>query len=79
MLKVVLAKPDEILYEGLAESVFLPGEYGEFEILTFHAPVMSVLKKGLVRIDDRIFSISDGIAKFDENNELVILAGSGTA
>jgi F-type H+-transporting ATPase subunit epsilon len=79
MLKVVLVKPDEILYEGLAESVFLPGEYGEFEVLTFHAPIMSVLKKGMVRIDERIFNISEGIAKFNEHNELIILAGPNAA
>jgi F-type H+-transporting ATPase subunit epsilon len=73
MLKVVLTTPKEVMFEGLAESVYLPGDYGEFEVLTFHAQIMSVLKKGIVRIDDRFFNIKEGFAQMDQNNELVIL------
>jgi F0F1-type ATP synthase epsilon subunit len=73
MLKVTLASPKEVIFEGLAESVFLPGDYGEFEVLSFHAQIMSVLKKGIIRIDDRFFNISEGFAHMDQNNELVVL------
>lgn len=73
MLKVILTNPNEVMFEGLAESVYLPGVYGEFEVLSFHAQIMSVLKKGIVRIDDRFFNIKDGFARMDQNNELVVL------
>lgn len=73
MLKVTLTNPNEVVYEGLAESLFLPGEYGEFEVLSFHCPIVSTLKKGAVRIDDRFFEIEHGIMKMDENNEVTIL------
>ena len=76
MFKVVLSKPDQVLFEGLAESVYLPGEYGEFEVLSFHSQIMSVLKEGLVRIDDRIYKINEGIARFNHNNELFIMVES---
>ncbi|MDI6787562.1 MAG: hypothetical protein QME51_04250 [Planctomycetota bacterium] len=63
----------EVLYEGLAESVFLPGEYGEFEVMSFHTPIISTLKKGKLRIDDLFFDIDGGIAKMDETNKMLVL------
>jgi len=57
----------------MADSVFLPGEYGELEILPFHAPIISTLKKGKLRIDDLFFEIKGGIAKMDESNKLLLL------
>jgi F-type H+-transporting ATPase subunit epsilon len=74
MVKVSLVTPQETLFEGLAESVFLPGEYGEFEVLAYHNPIVSTLTKGVVRIDERLFQISHGIARLNENNDLIILA-----
>jgi F0F1-type ATP synthase epsilon subunit len=73
MLQVTLLTGKEIMFEGLADSVFLPGEYGEFEILPFHTPIMSVLKGGKLRIDDLFFDIRGGIAKMDETNKLLLL------
>jgi len=43
--------PDHVVYEGKAWSVFLPGAAGEFEILDFHKPIISLLKKGNIIID----------------------------
>jgi F0F1-type ATP synthase epsilon subunit len=57
----------------MADSVFVPGEYGEFEVLPFHAPILSALKKGRIRINDLFFEINGGIAKMDETNKLVLL------
>ncbi len=76
MMKVTLVDPERIVYEGLAESVFVPGEYGEFEVLTFHCSIMSTLKKGVVRIDDQFFDIEHGIMKMNENNEITILVNN---
>lgn len=73
MLQVTLQNRREIIYEGMADSVFLPGEYGEFEVLPFHAPTLSSLRKGRVRINDLFFEINGGIAKIDETNKLVLL------
>ena len=73
MLQITLQNRKEIIFDGLAESVFLPGEYGEFEILPFHAPIISTLKKGRLRIDDLFLEINCGIAKMDESNKLIVL------
>lgn len=74
MFRVNIITNKSVLFEGLAESVFLPGEYGEFEILSFHAPIVSTLKKGKIRVDDIFLEIEGGVARMTENNELIVLA-----
>ena len=62
-----------MVYEGEAESVFVPGDLGEFELLSMHAPIVSLLKPGKVVIDWKTsIPIKNGMLKFD-NNECVIL------
>jgi F-type H+-transporting ATPase subunit epsilon len=73
MFRVNILSQKEIIFEGLAESVFLPGEYGELEILAFHMPIVSILKQGRIRVDDIFFDITGGIARMDENSELLVL------
>jgi F-type H+-transporting ATPase subunit epsilon len=73
MLQVTVQSRKEIIFEGMVESVFLPGEYGEFEVLPFHAPIISTLKKGKLRIDDLFLEIKGGIAKMGEDNKLLLL------
>ena len=72
-MKVTVLNPKHVLYEGQAESVFLPGDTAEFEILDHHAPITSLLTEGYVVIDwkDRV-QIKKGMVKFD-NNECMIL------
>lgn len=73
MFKVVILAPQRTIFEGEAKSVFLPGDTGEFEILEFHKPVISLLKEGLIIIDrENSLAISRGIARM-RNNELVVL------
>lgn len=53
-----------MLFEGKARSVFLPGATGEFEILQFHRPLISLLKKGNVVIDWKLnIPIKAGVVK----------------
>ncbi len=64
---------EEILFEGQAKSVVLPGQDGEFEVLDFHKPIISRLKKGVITVDNKDeFRIRDGIAKMD-HQDLVIM------
>lgn len=62
-----------MLYSGEAKSVFLPGDMAEFEILDYHAPIVSLLRPGDVLIDWKTtIPIRKGMVKFD-NNECMIL------
>jgi len=51
MLKVTVISPKRTIFEGEAKSVFLPGQEGEFEILEFHKPIISLLRQGDIIID----------------------------
>jgi F-type H+-transporting ATPase subunit epsilon len=66
--------PKHTVFEGRAESVMLPGDRGEFEILSFHVPIVSLLKRGNVVVDwKRRIPIKRGMVKF-YNEECVVLA-----
>lgn len=66
--------PKRVIYEGEAESVFLPGAQGEFELLDHHAPILSLLGPGIVVVDwkDRV-PVRGGMAKFDKNACVVLV------
>ena len=77
-MKVKIIKPDAIVYEGEAKLVQLPGIDGLFEILNNHAPIISALQKGKIRVVDTenetfFFSINSGVIKGDQNDETYCL------
>lgn len=72
-VKLKILNPKHVIYDGDAESVFLPGDLAEFEILEFHAPIVSLLRPGKVVVDWKTsIPIKKGMVKFD-NNECMIL------
>ena len=73
MFRITILNPKHVVYEGEAESVFLPGDKGEFEVLSEHAPIVSLLRRGNVVVDWKTsIPLKSGMVKFD-NNECVIL------
>jgi len=73
MLDVFIINPQEILFEGKARSVILPGEYGVFEILPYHKEFMSRLLTGAITVDDKSYFIKRGIAKVDRNKVTIVI------
>ena len=76
-MKVKITKPDSTLFEGDAKLIQLPGKSGLFEILNNHAPIISALKKGTVRLvteqnETQTFDIRGGVVK-GQNNDILIL------
>jgi len=72
-----LVTPDKKLFEGEVISVRLPGVEGTFEVLNNHAPIVSVLDKGDLRVrtadkKDTIYKIDGGVVEM-LNNKLVVL------
>ena len=57
MLKVSVISPEATLFEGEAASVVAPAFDGEVGILPHHAPMVTTLGKGVLRV-------GDGTAKF---------------
>ncbi len=48
MLSLKIISPEKIVFAGEVDSVLVPGEVGEFEILNNHAPIISTLVGGRV-------------------------------
>ena len=45
-----IVSPEATLFSSEVDSVVVPGINGEFEMLTNHAPIVSILKEGTVRV-----------------------------
>lgn len=53
-LKIDIIAPNQILYSGEADLVNVPGVLSPFEVLYNHAPIVSGLERGIIRISDKI-------------------------
>src|SRR5713226_2312419 len=45
-----LVSPEELLFSGEVEHVVVPGTEGEFGVLAGHAPLVAMLKPGILKI-----------------------------
>lgn len=64
MLTVSVISPEKVLFEGRARGIVAPGHDGEFGVLPMHAPLMTVLGTGTLRVDGEAgttrFAVSGG-------------------
>ncbi len=51
-MNLVILTPEQEIYKGEVTSVKVPGSSGQFEILNGHAPIVSSLSEGHIRIVD---------------------------
>ena len=47
-----LVSPERLLFSGNVEAVVVPGAEGAFTVLKDHAPVMAVLKAGVIEVGE---------------------------
>lgn len=78
MLEVEIITPDKTLFSGEAERVRLPGSKGSFEVLNNHAPIISSLEGGQVRVtksdgEKAFFTISGGFVEVLNNHVIVLV------
>ncbi|MDM8160421.1 ATP synthase F1 subunit epsilon [Labilibaculum sp. K2S] len=67
-----IVTPEKSLYSGEVELVQLPGKNGSFEILKNHAPIVSTLKKGTIKLkpvggDEIFFEVNGGVVECKKN------------
>jgi F-type H+-transporting ATPase subunit epsilon len=71
MLNVSVISPEAVLYEGTTEAIVAPAFDGQVGILTGHAPMMTLLGKGVLRLaegaGERKFSIEGGFLQVADN------------
>lgn len=75
-LTVRVISPDKTVWDSSAEEVILPSTTGQLGILTGHAPLLSALEIGVMRVrpgkDWVAIALMGGFAEV-ENNEVTIL------
>ena len=49
-----IVSPEATLFSGEVESVIGPGTSGSFQMLNNHAPIVSTLKEGIVKISGKM-------------------------
>ena len=69
--------PDKKLFSGEVKSIVLPGADGKFGLLNHHAPIISSLKQGTLKVTDhseaiQYFDIKGGVVEM-LNNQVIIL------
>ena len=75
-----IVSPEATLFSGEVESVTVPGINGEFQMLNNHAPIVSLLQEGEVKIEGDITLEEEYEDKFstDSNGKTILSIGSGT-
>jgi F-type H+-transporting ATPase subunit epsilon len=76
-MKLEIITPEQSLFSGEVSLVQLPGIDGSFEILKDHAPLISVLGKGKVKVQDmqkqlQYFEIKGGVVEVLRNKVLIL-------
>ncbi len=69
--------PDKIIFEGKVRSIKLPGSKGSFQILKNHAPIISTLEKGTLKVmgennEEHSFYVESGVVE-NKNNKIIVL------
>ncbi len=72
-----LITPEKKLFEGDIKLIQVPGTQGSFTILKNHAPIISTLEAGKIKIYDpedekRFFEIKGGVIEAKSNNIIVL-------
>ena len=68
---VELISPEKVYYSGECIMVRLPGKKGSFSVMDNHAPIVSSLEGGIVKItlkdDTLIFDVDSGYVEVKDN------------
>lgn len=81
MLTVSVVSPERTLFEGEAQSIVAPAFDGELGILTNHAPMLTLLGTGTLRLratgGERAFQVAGGFLEVSENRVRVVTERAG--
>ena len=80
-LHLEIVTPQGQIFNDDVSSVVLPGSEGEFGVLPNHAPLISLLKAGIIDIEDKhkkhdVVAINWGYAKIDEGKVVILADGA---
>ncbi len=76
-----IVTPDKVIFAEAVGLVTVPGAKGQFTLLKNHAPIISVLTEGKVRVisktgREEFYNVKSGVLEC-ENNKVTILIHKG--
>lgn len=78
-MKLTIAKIDEVLWSGEADSVTVPGAEGEMTILSHHAPIITTLKAGNITVKKQkdtkpeVFAVQTGFLEVGKSETVILV------
>jgi F-type H+-transporting ATPase subunit epsilon len=78
-MNLEILTPEKKIFEGEVSSVIFPGADGSFQVLNNHAPLVSLLKSGVVqyRFNDNTteVAITGGVVEVLKNDVILLADG----
>ncbi len=79
-MNLVILSPERQIFSGVVKSVKVPGASGSFEMLENHAPIVSSLESGEVRIikdngEKMTLQVEGGFVEMLNNEVSLLVAG----
>ncbi|HEX3007498.1 MAG TPA: ATP synthase F1 subunit epsilon [Bacteroidales bacterium] len=70
--------PEKKLYSGESKLIQVPGSEGSFELMNKHAPVISSLSQGAIKVitpedQSKFFNVSGGILEMKDNRVIILV------
>ncbi len=77
-LYLEIVSPEKVLFKDNISLVEVPGKRGRFTILQGHAPIISALEKGVVRVklmngDEQTFDCPRGYLECSDNKVSILM------
>jgi F-type H+-transporting ATPase subunit epsilon len=77
-MDALIITPEKTLFSGKIKLIQLPGTKGSFEIMENHAPLISSLEKGKIKVitdneQTLYFDIEEGFVEVKDNNVNVLV------
>lgn len=75
-IRCEIVSQDRMVFEGEADIVILPGTEGEMGVLPNHAPLLSTLKYGVVKVrhqgQEEVFTVAGGIVDVQPDRVVIL-------
>jgi len=73
-----IVTPERKIFSGEIDLLSVPGTNGHFEVLHNHAPILSLLEEGQMKVvthsgEKKFYKITSGIVEV-KNNKIIVLA-----
>lgn len=78
LLKLIISRVDEPLFDGEVISVTVPGKEGEMTLLALHEPLISPLKNGTIVVrtadgKEATFHVNGGMLEISNNQAMILV------